>query len=218
MADAGESEQLPAANACDEIAAQPEAQFAELIGRIRAGDGRAAEELVRQYEPLVRRAIRVRLEDQRLRHVFDSMDVCQSVLASFFVRTAAGSYDLQGPQDLVRLLVRMARNKLAEAARRQYRLKRDRGRTVGGGEELLAGVALPDPSPSRVVAGRELLQQLLSQMSEQERELVQLRGQGLGWPEIARQMGGTPQARRVQLARAVQRAARALEPDEPLLE
>jgi RNA polymerase sigma-70 factor (ECF subfamily) len=215
MSDGGEPEPLTAANACQGNAAQTQAQFVELIGRIRAGDGRAAEELVRQYEPMVRRAIRVRLEDQRLRHVFDSMDVCQSVLAGFFLRTVAGSYDLQQPNDLVRLLVRMARNKLAEAARREYRQKRDRGRTVGGGDELLASVALPQPSPSRVVAGRELLKQFLSQMSEQERELVQLRGQGLGWPEIAKRMGGTPQARRVQLARAVQRAARTLEADEP---
>jgi RNA polymerase sigma-70 factor (ECF subfamily) len=190
--------------------------FAELIGRVRAGDGRAAEEMVCQYEPLVRRAIRVRLEDQRLRRVFDSMDICQSVLASFFLRTASGSYDLQQPQDLVRLLVRMAKNKLAEAARRQSRQKRDRGRTVSGSDELLAGVARPEPTPSRLVAGRELLQKFLSQLSDQERELVQLRGQGLGWAEIASRIGGTPQARRVQLARAAQRAAQALGADEPL--
>jgi RNA polymerase sigma-70 factor (ECF subfamily) len=215
MTDAEETAEIRAANACSEITAQPEGHFAELIDRIRSGDGRAAEEMVRQYEPLVRRAIRVRLEDQRLRHVFDSMDICQSVLASFFLRTAAGSYDLQEPRDLIRLLVRMARNKLAEAARRHYRLKRDRGRTVGGSDELLANVPLSDPTPSRVIAGRELLQQFLSQLSDQERELVQLRGQGLGWPEIARRMGGTPQARRVQLARAVQRAAQALRADEP---
>ena len=48
------------------------------------------------------------------------MDVDQSVLASFFLRTAAGRYDLDGPDQLIRLLVRMTRNKLASAARKQY--------------------------------------------------------------------------------------------------
>src|SRR5438270_8122393 len=93
--------------------------FTDLIRRVRAGDERAAAELVRQYEPLIRREVRLRLTDLRLARAFDSMDVCQSVLASFFVRTAAGQYDLGGPADLLRLLVRMTRNKLASAAREQ---------------------------------------------------------------------------------------------------
>jgi RNA polymerase sigma-70 factor (ECF subfamily) len=215
MTDADGTDRLPLAEPSHGSNPISEADFAELIGRIRSGDARAAEQLVRQYEPLIRRAIRVRLEDHRLRHVFDSMDVCQSVLASFFLRTAAGSYDLQQPQDLVRLLVRMAQNKLAEAARRQYRQKRDRGRTVGASDTLLERIALSDPTPSRVIEGRELLQQFLSQMSAQERELVQLRGQGHGWPEIAKRLGGTAQARRVQLARAVKRVAAALGVDGP---
>src|SRR5206468_9976043 len=56
-----------------------ESSFADLIGRVRAGDGRAAAELVRRYEPAVRVAVRVRLTDPGLRRVLDSMDVCQSV-------------------------------------------------------------------------------------------------------------------------------------------
>ena len=87
--------------------------FAEFVRRIRAGDATAAAELVRRYEPVVRLEVRVRLGDPRLRRAFDSMDVCQSVLASFFVRAAAGQYELGGPGDLVRLLVAMARRKLA---------------------------------------------------------------------------------------------------------
>ena len=71
--------------------------FADFVGRIRAGDEQAATDLVRRYEPMIRVMVRARLGDRRLRRVLDSMDVCQSVLASFFVRTAAGQYDLEGP-------------------------------------------------------------------------------------------------------------------------
>ena len=93
--------------------------FTDFVRRIRAGDEQAAVEMVRLYEPLIRREIRLQLEDQRLCRLFDSMDVCQSVLKSFFVRTAAGEYDLDTPEQLQRLLVTMARNKLASAAQRK---------------------------------------------------------------------------------------------------
>src|SRR5919198_6288365 len=95
--------------------------LSSLISRVRAGDAAAAAELVRRYEPVIRSRIRVwlRMQDRRLRRVFDSMDVCQSVLASFFVRAAAGQYDLEEPRDLLKLLVKMARNKLAMRARHE---------------------------------------------------------------------------------------------------
>ena len=63
----------------------------ECIRRVRAGDEQAAAELVRRYEPLIRREVRFQLEDRRLCRVFDSMDICQSVLASFFVRVGGWS-------------------------------------------------------------------------------------------------------------------------------
>src|SRR5690348_14389228 len=106
--------------------------FADFIRRIRAGDDQAAAELVRRYEPLIRREVRLHLEDQRLCRLFDSMDVCQSVLASFFVRVAAGQYDLDRPEQLVKLLARMTRNKVASAARMQNRQRRDHRRAAGG--------------------------------------------------------------------------------------
>jgi RNA polymerase sigma-70 factor (ECF subfamily) len=66
--------------------------------RIRDGDQQAAVELVGQYELLIRREVRLRLEDRRLYRLFDSMDVCQSVLGGFFLRAAAGRYDLERPE------------------------------------------------------------------------------------------------------------------------
>src|ERR1700694_139372 len=52
--------------------------FQDLMSRVRAGDEAAAVELVRRYEPAIRRTIRARLLDDRLCRAFDSMDVCQS--------------------------------------------------------------------------------------------------------------------------------------------
>lgn len=188
--------------------------FAEFLRRIRAGDEQAATELVRQYEPLIRRAVRIRLEDKRLCRLFDSMDVCQSVLASFFVRTAAGQYDLERPEQLLKLLVSMARNKLASAARGQHRECRDQRRQAGGDPEQLEILAAAAPTPSRVVAGQDLLQQFRQRLTDEERQIADLRGQGFGWVEIAAQLGGLPQTRRMQLTRAVERVSRELGLDE----
>jgi hypothetical protein len=131
--------------------------FADFVRRIRAGDEQAAVEMVRRYEPLIRREVRLSLEDRRLCRLFDSMDVCQSVLKSFFFRTAAGQYALDTPEQLQRLLVTMARDKLASAARGERRQRRDQRRVAAGGAEQLEGVAADAPSPSEEVAGRETI-------------------------------------------------------------
>lgn len=91
----------------------------QFITRVRAGDELAAEELVRRYESEIRLEIRtwLRLQNPRLRRVFDSMDICQSVLASFFVRAAVGDFDLEEPRQLVQLLIGMAWNKLLAQVR-----------------------------------------------------------------------------------------------------
>jgi RNA polymerase sigma-70 factor (ECF subfamily) len=183
--------------------------FVELIRRVRAGDARAAAELVHQYEPVVRLEVRCRLRDPRLRQVVDSMDICQSVLASFFVRAAAGQYDLDRPENLVRLLVVMARRKVAFHARKQRAQRRDNRRAEPLHEEALS-TAAPEPSPSERVGGQELLEEFRRRLTEDERRLAELRAQGREWAEIAAEVGGTPQARRKQLERAVERVAQEL--------
>src|SRR5437588_8674896 len=102
--------------------------FDDLIRRVRAGDSQAAAELVRLYEPAIRREARVRLVDSRLRRLFDSMDIAQSVFASFFVRAALGQYEIEKPEQLLRLLTSMSRKKLVDHAREQQAAKRDHRR------------------------------------------------------------------------------------------
>ena len=183
--------------------------FAEFVARIRAGDEQAAVELVQRYEPLIRREIRLNIVDDRLNRVFDSMDVCQAVMASFFLRTAAGEYDLERPEQLVGLLVRMARNKLASAVRREYQDRRDVRRIAetepGWLERVPAGT-----TPGGTIAGRELLDRFRRALSDEERAIVELRGDGLAWADVAAKLGGTAQSRRMQLSRAVERVAREL--------
>ena len=187
--------------------------FVDFIRRIRAGDAEAATELVRRYESLIRVEVRHRLSDPRLRRLFDSMDISQSVLASFFLRASTGQYELDEPAQLVKLLVGMARNKLAFQARKQGALRRDHRRVEPLDPES-CDVAASDPSPSQVIANQELLAMARQRLSIEERQLADLRAQGRDWAEIAAALGGTAQGRRKQLARAIGRVAKELGLDE----
>jgi RNA polymerase sigma-70 factor (ECF subfamily) len=183
-----------------------ELTFEQLICRIREGDQAAAAELVRRYEPAVRRAVRFRLGDGRLGAVLDSMDVCQSVLGSFFVRVAAGQYDLKTPEQLLKLLATMARNKVAGQARKESAERRDYRRVRGG--DAVTAAASGDPSPSRELAARELLDEVNRRLTAEERRLVELRSQGGDWAAIALRVGGDPVVLRKRLSRALDRVTR----------
>ena len=181
-----------------------EVSFRDLIRRVRAGDGQAAEELVRRYEPAVRRAVRARLTNPHLRRLIDSVDICQSVLASFFLRAASGQYELEQPDQLLRLLVSMARNKVVKQAHKQQAARRDYRRLEESGPphgEFVDRAA----SPSQTVADRELLEKFRGRLSDEERRLADLRALGHPWAEIAAEFGGSPDALRMQLHRAIDR-------------
>lgn len=183
--------------------------FAELIAQVRAGDADAAAEVVRYYEPALRRAVRLRLRrDPRLCRLLDSVDICQSVMATFFVRAALGQYDLSTPAHLVKLLTTIARNKVINQARKQRAACRDAGPAASPEES--DDVPAPASDPAQLAEARELLTEALGRLSEDERYLLDLREQGQEWSEIATTLGSRPDAVRMQLARGIARVTREL--------
>jgi RNA polymerase sigma factor (sigma-70 family) len=181
--------------------------FADFLRRLRAGDEQAAADLVRRYEGVIRREARMQMTDPRLSRLLDSVDISQSVLASFFARAAAGQYDLDRPEDLLRLLVRMAHNKVASQARRQKARPADRRRVDGADLET---TATEGADPGRLAAGRDLLAEVRRRLNAEERQVADLRSQGRSWPEVAAELGGSPDSWRMQLARALDRVTREL--------
>jgi RNA polymerase sigma-70 factor (ECF subfamily) len=184
-------------------------EFEDLVARVRAGDAAAAGTLVRRYEPAIRRFVRMRLRGSRLTGLFDSMDVCQSVMGSFFLRAAAGQYAIDTPTDLIKLLTAIARNKLAFQVRRQRAQKRDVNRNEHLGTD---GHVLPSPdaTPSQEYVAIDLLGELRKRLTAEERQIVELRTEGREWTEIAEAMAGSPEALRKKHARALDRVAKEL--------
>lgn len=178
--------------------------FVSLIRDAQKRDPRAAAELMRRYEPAVRRAVRLRLFDARMRRIFDSVDICQSVMGNFFDRLVQGQYPLETPEQLVKLLVTMANNKLTDQVRRQQAQRRD-ARQVVGHDVRDNELAAPGPSPSKVIEVREMLEAVRRRMSGEERRLLELRHDGEDWADIARKLGSTPESLRKKLARALSR-------------
>lgn len=182
-----------------------DAAFRELIRRIRAGDEQAAAELVRQYEPEIRRAVRMRLNDPKLGRVLDSIDVCQSVMGRFFVGVTAGQFDLEHPGQLLRLLVTMARNRVIDHARKPA----NRPESFGSGDREYQ-VAGRDDTPSVIVSQKELISEMKKRLTNEEFELSEMRKRGLDWATIAKKMGGNPDALRKKLERAMDRLTKEL--------
>lgn len=189
----------------NEGAAAADQAFRELIRRVRAGDQQAAAELVKQYEPEIRRAVRLHLNDPRLGRVLDSLDVCQSVMGRFFALVAADRVRLDNPAELLGLLVTMARNKLRDQVRYHYAACRD-ARLADGGAETLAHVPGREATPSGIVADDEVLQAVRARLTEEERDLADQRALGREWADIAAERGEKADAVRRRLSRALDRA------------
>lgn len=177
--------------------------------RVRAGDPKAAADLVRSFEPQIQRVIRMRMTDPHLCRILDSTDICQSVLANFFVRVVAGQFELDSPEQLLKLLVTMARNKLLNQAQRYQARRRDqrRDRPNAAALETIPG---REGTPSQIVADKELLQKVRQQLSTDENYLAEQRALGRDWASLATELHASPEALRKKLTRALDRVSRKL--------
>lgn len=181
--------------------------FAKLIRRVRAGDVSAAEELVKRYEADLRIIARVRLNDPRLRRVVDSMDICQSIFGNFFIHVYAGQFDLETPEKLMKLLSTMVKNKVTDHARRQMAGRRDMSRDATQPVDEYPVVVAGQLSPSSVVANDELVGEIRKRLTNEELSLVDLRMRDVHWDAIAEEFGGSPDALRKKMTRALDRVA-----------
>ena len=184
-------------------------QFQDVLKLVRSGNPQAISIFVAQYEPFIRRAMRFRLARASLHSVADSVDVCQSVFGSLFVRLVAGEYELATEDDLSKLLYTIANNKFLALQRRELAKRRDRRQTVS----LDTRAEIADErqmTPMRSLSLTELMTKFESSLEPDEEVLYRLRKQGKSWSSIATHLRDDPIVLRKRLSRAVKRVALAL--------
>ena len=186
------------------------ADFTALINRVKQGEQEAAAELVRRYEPEIRRYIRLRMTSCSIRRFVDSFDVCQSVLGRFFQCLAVDKLDISDPANLQAILRTIAKNRVYDVVSHAHAARRDVRRVAPAGDEPLAVLADSSDTPSKLVAAEELVAAIYEKLPSEVRQLVEARMHGSNWEELAVMASSTPEAVRKQVNRAIQRAADAL--------
>jgi RNA polymerase sigma factor (sigma-70 family) len=183
----------------------PEAtDFPDLIQRVRCGDEAAAAELVHRFQPFLQRLVRIRMRQRvdykRMRLQVDPSDVCQSVFRSVLEGLQKGRYRLEQPADLERLLQAMTRFNIATKARRWG--VRLRSLVDDFEAQKLLDSA---PGPDHGVDARDLVDAIQVEFTEDELEILTLRLDEAPWADVAKRLGGTPDAVRVKMSRAIAR-------------
>jgi RNA polymerase sigma factor (sigma-70 family) len=131
--------------------------------------------------------------DRRLRPAFDSLDFTQMVWAAFFQNNAALP-TFREPHDLFCYLAALARNKVVDMHRHQFRARRSSGAPAMSLEQLpehdrAQPLRAPDPTPSQLASAREQWTHLMLRQSERDRRIVRLRAEGATLQDISQQVG-----------------------------
>jgi RNA polymerase sigma-70 factor (ECF subfamily) len=157
----------------------------ELLERFRNGDEQAATALYVRYAPRLLALAASRCSPDLARRL-DSEDIVQSVFGRFFRRARSGDYDVPVGQELWKLLLVIAMNRIRAAEAHHRAVKRDVGATAGGDLDQ-------EPGGSRGADDEAHLQLVVSdaleRLPERHRELVELRLSGYEVGEIAEMTG-----------------------------
>jgi RNA polymerase sigma factor (sigma-70 family) len=190
--------------------------FADLVAGVQQGDEAATARLVAKYEPQLRRYVRYRLINTRMRNLVDSLDISQSVFARLFSGLTEGRLEVAEPKQLIKLLTTMAGNRINDHIRQQTAHKRAHERIAGDPQEVLAAVPAQTIDVVDAIANAELLDLLRAELGPEDRRVLDARLRGNEWHEIAMQIAmeeptsdalPTAEALRKRLTRAIDAAA-----------
>lgn len=155
-----------------------------LIKRFRAGEDDAATALYARYVLKLQR-LAERNTGQDLASRFDSDDVVQSVFRTFFRRVQLGDYDLPAGEELWRLLLVLALNKIRKLATHHRAQRRNVATTERVEPELLAQFAERGNDDLAVRSLEEVIDELTGSLSPAHQQIIRLRIEGYKQGEIA---------------------------------
>jgi RNA polymerase sigma-70 factor (ECF subfamily) len=171
-----------------------QAEFTQLMQRVRAGDPRAAQEVFDRYSEPIRRVVR-RYLHQRLRTQYDSIDILQTVWASFF-QVPPERYTFETPEALIKFLSQMAHHKAVDVFRRRLMAgKHNLNRQVSLHEptsELDKALPVRQPTPSQLAIAEEHWERIIRGQPPRVRQVLELLRLGHTQREVADRFGLHP--------------------------
>jgi RNA polymerase sigma factor (sigma-70 family) len=157
-----------------------------LLARLCDGDAEAAEQVYREYEPYLRTVVRRQLP-LNLRAKFDSFDVVQSLWVDLIDRFRNEQCRFSNAEHLRAFLIRATRNRFHDHCRRhRAELKHEHPPGAHGGTDFAAA---NQPTPSQVVQGDDLWQQIVSTCPPEHRQIIELKRGGMSLSEIVARTG-----------------------------
>jgi RNA polymerase sigma-70 factor (ECF subfamily) len=139
---------------------------------------------------------RSRLSSHQLRPRVDADDVLNSVFRSFFHRCTEGQFDLKNWENLWGLLVVITLRKCNKQIKYSRADRRDVRREIAvpssSDDSTISWEFMArDPTPDEVAQLLETVEQLLRDLDERERQIVELRLQEYKVEEISQRVGRT---------------------------
>lgn len=155
-----------------------------LLRRVQDGNQDAATQLYFRYAERLRQLVRSETSAALARRE-DADDILQSIFTSFFRGVGQGYYDVPAGDELWKLFLVIALNKICAKGTYHRAAKRDVRATVGG--EFLARYSgyAADPAQPDVVFLKLVIEEALEQLPPLPRQMVVLRIEGFEVGEIA---------------------------------
>jgi RNA polymerase sigma-70 factor (ECF subfamily) len=159
-----------------------------LLRRLRGGNQDAATQLYLRYADRLRALTRAQCSPDLARRV-DVDDIVQSVFGSFFRRATVGFYDVPAGEELWKLFLVIALNKIRAQGAYHRAAKRD-VRLTAGSECLDQGVPADGDGDDAAYTFLQLvIDEALEQLPAQQKQMIVLRIEGYEVAEIATRTG-----------------------------
>lgn len=165
-----------------------EASDRSLVRRFREGQADAPTQLYLRYAQRLRALAEKQASAELVRRV-DPDDIVQSVFRTFFRRLAVGHYDVPEGEELWKLLLVIALNKVRATGGHHRAAKRDVRRTISGEAGDAALGQAPGQDETALAILRMVVDEVLVALPESHRRIVELRIEGHEVEEIAAAVG-----------------------------
>ncbi len=159
-----------------------------LLDRLRAGNDEAATQLYVRYAGRLRALAQQRTAND-LKSRVDPDDIVQSVFRTFFRRVARGEYSVPEGEELWKLFLVIALNKVRATGKRHHAARRDTRQTTTGTELDSTPASETNSNEVALTTLEMTIDEILSGLPEWWREVVSMRVEGHEVNDIAAKTG-----------------------------